>query len=1126
MNGVEDLERAAVVLMAPPSAVTADDRHKAEGLFLQFRKTRNPYEMCKKILQTSQVDYVLFEAAATIKEAIIREWSLLEKREIESICSFLLCLVTERPTLQKYVCEQFLLVIAVIFKRGTLDDTEGITNLITGLQQLISRGDKTMELISCSIMKALLTEYSTTTQSTNFGRSLDFHVKCKKTFEEKDLLNIFMLTIQTLNKYIDVSIGSLSRQDVAIFMRYLSLAEQIFHWEFNHGNPLTLLRFPGCHESSQKIVFRPHKNWKDVMLNPSLLDLFFKLLRSSLIQSELSHHCMQCLTQLAPVAGAIFNNDDALLTYMSHYITCLLGVVNIHPWSAHQAFGLANVIFRLVDVSPIKVFMSIPQQLVTTLFEAMTFLSCSFMEASVKSEFEEECEEYAEASNILLDSWITVISHAEDFPAGIFNQSCLKIIMTYLKVHLSPPYGMRKPDEDEDIELDLVENDRDVYSDELSNIGQLSRLCLNEVFPIISQLIEERVGMLTKCFGSEMGNGHQDTKQLDNLFEDIHWLVLMSSYILTSDNTGESSQIPLEIVDYSNLFLTSHGQCVSSSVAYFTSLGKSDVNNVDLTIVLITTLFKVIEVEMEFLKNKKNDCFSPEVSSSLLWFLKRFTKNYLKSSNDIKLSPTLTACFDFKQDSGKFIIKTMLDIVEFNLSCWAAEPQVSEDVVKLLLGLLNDKKRADVCLQFPTVWNISKKFTMGSPDILALSPTVHRHLVHSLMRACIQISDANSQKEFQNQLVKPIMSLYQDIRSKKNFVQVAHQEPVKLGIIRTFESLRGMVPGIIGSDANILFEFLLPIFEDSVNLLQVYEHCSEMIVCILEMFVDVVEGILCMLNKENTSKFSKICLSMMEGYSKYNLGKKVIDGLAEEEKYNDILLLIQLLTHILSKDYLDLSSSSEDENVVGVCPVDVVLFGLHILIPLINPELMKYPKLSNEYFKLVTFVCEVYPEKMKTLPQELFQNFMASIQMAISNYGTDTAKCALDALSSLGKYFFTECDSNESTNNQLKCALLQFLNIVFQYMVLEQFNMDLIEPASESLFLLICCHQEDYLKLANNLIAQQHVTDENFKQRLVSAFEVLTPPGLQLTPNRLSLKQFRKNIEIFLQDVKGFLCIK
>lgn len=41
--------------------------------------------------------------------------------------------------------------------------------------------------------------------------------------------------------------------------------------------PLSLLRFPGSNETAQKIIFRPHKNWKEVMLDPNLLDLVFKV---------------------------------------------------------------------------------------------------------------------------------------------------------------------------------------------------------------------------------------------------------------------------------------------------------------------------------------------------------------------------------------------------------------------------------------------------------------------------------------------------------------------------------------------------------------------------------------------------------------------------------------------------------------------------------------------------------------------------------------------------------------------------------------------------------------------------------------------------------------------------------
>ena len=47
---------------------------------------------------------------------------------------------------------------------------------------------------------------------------------------------------------------------------------------------------------------------------------------------------------------------------------------------------------------------------------------------------------------------------------------------------------------------------------------------------------------------------------------------------------------------------------------------------------------------------------------------------------------------------------------------------------------------------------------------------------------------------------------------------------------------------------------------------------------------------------------------------------------------------------------------------------------------------MQFPKLSTEYFKLVTFVCDCYPEKIEQLPEDLFGTLTASLEMALSQY--------------------------------------------------------------------------------------------------------------------------------------------
>ena len=44
---------------------------------------------------------------------------------------------------------------------------------------------------------------------------------------------------------------------------------------------------------------------------------------------------------------------------------------------------------------------------------------------------------------------------------------------------------------------------------------------------------------------------------------------------------------------------------------------------------------------------------------------------------------------------------------------------------------------------------------------------------------------------------------------------------------------------------------------------------------------------------------------------------------------------------------------------------EVCLFGLNIVMPLMTLELLKFPSLCLQYFRTVTLVCEIYPEKVR-----------------------------------------------------------------------------------------------------------------------------------------------------------------
>ena len=54
--------------------------------------------------------------------------------------------------------------------------------------------------------------------------------------------------------------------------------------------------------------------------------------------------------------------------------------------------------------------------------------------------------EYAEASNTLLDAWITTLSHSDDFPPDLFKKHSTMIVETYIKCHIVAPEGIKPND--------------------------------------------------------------------------------------------------------------------------------------------------------------------------------------------------------------------------------------------------------------------------------------------------------------------------------------------------------------------------------------------------------------------------------------------------------------------------------------------------------------------------------------------------------------------------------------------------------------------------------------------------------------------------------------------------------
>lgn len=88
------------------------------------------------------------------------------------------------------------------------------------------------------------------------------------------------------------------------------------------------------------------------------------------------------------------------------------------------------------------------------------------------------------------------------------------------------------------------------------------------------------------------------------------------------------------------------------------------------------------------------------------------------------------------------------------------------------------------------------------------------------------------------------------------------------------------------------------------------------------------------------------CLHTIQTYARCNSNRLTVDTTAEEDSFQDILLLMKLLTNLLSKDIFDLSLPDPDSSrEQPFTSVNVFLYGLNIVMPMMTIDLLKFPSL-------------------------------------------------------------------------------------------------------------------------------------------------------------------------------------
>lgn len=126
---------------------------------------------------------------------------------------------------------------------------------------------------------------------------------------------------------------------------------------------------------------------------------------------------------------------------------------------------------------------------------------------------------------------------------------------------------------------------------------------------------------------------------LESLFEDIHWIVLVAGYVLCIDSQGEVPCLPEEIKKYCEEHSRTGRFQLQGTVNYLTGVNSTTVDesgaeSCDHAFRIFADVLRLCALEKSAAEANLGYFMSPELGSTLVWFLNKWCLTYLEFKDD------------------------------------------------------------------------------------------------------------------------------------------------------------------------------------------------------------------------------------------------------------------------------------------------------------------------------------------------------------------------------------------------------------------------------------------------------------------------------------------------------------
>ena len=253
---------------------------------------------------------------------------------------------------------------------------------------------------------------------------------------------------------------------------------------------------------------------------------------------------------------------------------------------------------------------------------------------------------YQESLEHFLEVWVNILEEGREvercgkpFPHHQLSQSCVAVFDAYVQGKLSAPRGWRTVQRDEDEIVEIVEDDRTFFADQLCSVADVARTNPGYSLPLLVSLLEQCTSECLQLL-SLIQQDHQllcsSLNNLDSLYEDLHWLMLISCYAICN----ATSEVPSAIMQYS---ISLQADCLPRMAELDISKlilqgGEERVNlsaaKVDPIVALVVLMCRLCVMEELFISGGLLEVLSPQLCETTLWCLSKVVEPYLLMEED------------------------------------------------------------------------------------------------------------------------------------------------------------------------------------------------------------------------------------------------------------------------------------------------------------------------------------------------------------------------------------------------------------------------------------------------------------------------------------------------------------